>query len=123
MTEPSNLRDAAEVPDDAELVEAMAVAADAMLVAFNGGLVKVPNAKNRRGYTIYFRPQAAMQAALKAIIIPLIEADRAAVEAATIAKVVAWLRAKKAAMFCQSDSAAEQLGITADDLEAGEWKQ
>ena len=36
------------------------------------------------------------------------------------AKIVEWLRERQAAMPCQSDSAVEQLGITADHIEAGE---
>ena len=47
------------------------------------------------------------------------EEDRAAVEAATIAKVVAWLRSDK--IVLSMDGSAEDVAASA--IEAGEWKQ
>lgn len=44
----------------------------------------------------------------------------AAGKAAREREIVEWLRANQAAMPCQSDSAVEQIGIIADDIEAGE---
>lgn len=38
--------------------------AAAVLKAFNGGLVNVPDASNPRGYTTYYRPLQAMRTAL-----------------------------------------------------------
>lgn len=46
----------------------------------------------------------------------IIEADRAAVEAATIAKVVAWLRK-------EAPAALHDPRMVASAIEAGEWKQ
>lgn len=49
----------------------------------------------------------------------IIKADRAAVEAATITKVVAWLRSDK--IVLSMDGSAEDVAASA--IEAGEWKQ
>ena len=76
MTEPSNLRDAAEVWDAA--------------------------------WDAWAENDCSAAAAI-------IKADRAAVEAATIAKVVAWLRTL--------DEASWTIEEVADAANAGEWKQ
>lgn len=85
MTEPSNLRDAAEVWREA---------------AYEYGGESIPGEGEDRAAWV-------------------IELDRAAVEAATIAKVVAWLRSDK--IVLSMDGSAEDVAASA--IEAGEWKQ
>lgn len=46
------------------LYELLAEYSDAILVAFNGGIVRVPDTSNRRGFTDRYLPKIAMRNAI-----------------------------------------------------------
>lgn len=95
MTEPSNLRDAAEVT----VTEADQSAAEAWLNANNGEWIDALN------------------------LAEAFARHRAAVEAATIAKVVAWLRDGGSWEKPVPSGVEDIYWDAAKDIEAGEWKQ
>ena len=121
MTEPSNLRDAAEVyeefapimEDSVYLAEHEAVMASIKMGGWLSAALDDPavcdamKADIERWFSAGFLYLDEVRG--------MIEADRAAVEAATIAKVVAWLRTL--------DEASWTIEEVADAINAGEWRQ
>lgn len=121
MTEPSNLRDAAEVyeefapivEDSIYLAEHEAVMASIKIGGWLSAALDDPavcdamKADIERWFSAGFLYLDEVRG--------MIEADRAAVEAATIAKVVSWLRTL--------DEASWTIEEVADAANAGEWKQ
>lgn len=125
MTEPSNLRDAAEVyeefapivEDSIYLAEHEAVMASIKIGGWLSAALDDPavcdamKADIERWFSAGFLYLDEVRG--------MIEADRAAVEAATIAKVVTWLRSDK--IVLSMNGSAEDVAASA--IEAGEWKQ
>ena len=145
MTEPSNLRDAAEV--ETALVEKPRPYPHATpgfncseYFGFDGGSLTIRTVGDRAGsgwfcfaeqeldwetddetgkdYRICYLANSEL-IAIRDKLNEIFPADRAAVEAATIAKVVAWLRSDK--IVLSMDGSAEDVAASA--IEAGEWKQ
>lgn len=122
MTEPSNLRDAAEVyeefaptvEDSIYLAEHEAVMASVKIGGWLSAALDDPavcdamKADINQWFSAGFLYLDEVRGA--------IEADRAEVEAATIAKVVAWLRK-------EAPAALHDPRMVASAIEAGEWKQ